>query len=57
MKTLILILLACFPFLGSGQTLFGTGGGSVSGTDQRFDFSIGEAVVSFELKLFNNQFS
>jgi hypothetical protein len=46
MKTLILILLACFPFLVRGQTLFGTAGGTISGTDQRFDFSIGEAVTA-----------
>jgi hypothetical protein len=46
MKVLILFLIAILPLQSFGQTLFGTTGGTLSDTQNQFDFSIGEPIVS-----------
>lgn len=45
MKVFILFLIAIFPLHSFGQTLFGTTGGTLSDTQNQFDFSIGEPIV------------
>jgi hypothetical protein len=46
MKVFILFLIAIFPLHSFGQTLFGTAGGTLSDTQNQFDFSIGEPIVT-----------
>jgi hypothetical protein len=46
MKVFILFLIAILPLHSFGQTLFGTTGGTLSDTQNQFDFSIGEPIVA-----------
>lgn len=46
MKVFILFLIAIFPLNSFSQTLFGTGGGTLSDTQNHVDFSIGEPIVA-----------
>ena len=46
MKAFILFLIAIIPLHSFGQTLFGTTGGTLSDTQNQFDFSIGEPIVT-----------
>ena len=46
MKAFLLFLIAILPLHSFSQTLFGTTGGSLSDTQNQFDFSIGEAIVA-----------
>ena len=46
MKFFTLVLITILPLHMSAQTLFGTGGGSITGTQNQFDFSIGEPITA-----------
>jgi hypothetical protein len=46
MKTFLFAFLTFLPFAGFSQTLFGTGGGTLSDAQTQINFSIGEAVVA-----------
>lgn len=46
MKAFFLFLIAFFPLHSFGQTLIGTTGGTLSDTQNQFDFSIGEPIVA-----------
>ena len=46
MKVFILFLIAILPLHSFSQTLFGTTGGTLSDTQNQFDFSIGEPIVT-----------
>ena len=46
MKFFFLLLIAFLPLHSFSQTLFGTTGGTLSDTQNHFDFSIGEPIVA-----------
>ena len=46
MKVLILLLIAILPLHSFGQALFGTTGGTLSDSQNQFDFSIGESILA-----------
>lgn len=46
MKVFVFFLIAILPLHLFGQTLFGTTGGTLSDTQNQFDFSIGEPIVA-----------
>jgi hypothetical protein len=46
MKAVYLILIAFMPLHSFSQTLFGTTGGTLSDSQNQFDFSIGESILA-----------
>ena len=46
MKAFFFFLLSISPLYSFSQTLLGTSGGTLSDTQNQFDFSIGEAIVA-----------
>ena len=46
MKIFTFFLISLFPLFSFGQTLIGTSGGTLSDTQNQFDFSIGEPIVA-----------
>jgi hypothetical protein len=46
MKIPLLVILALLPLKVMSQTLFGTANGTLSDTQNRFEFSIGEPIVA-----------
>jgi hypothetical protein len=46
MKAVYIILIAFMPLHSFGQSLFGTTGGTLSDSQNQFDFSIGESILA-----------